>query len=98
MNENDAAKTKSAHDIRLSERREMTLTGIEAVDGFDTESVIMHTSEDGLSVQGHELHIDKFDADTGRLMLSGVVDAIVYFDMKRHGKKTGSARGKQSFH
>ncbi|MCD7711807.1 MAG: sporulation protein YabP [Firmicutes bacterium] len=85
----------SAHEIKLTERHHMTLSGIGAVDGFDTESVVMRTSSDGLSVQGHELHIDRFDSDTGRLEISGTIDALVYFDMKRH-KRTDGKRGKQS--
>ena len=72
----------------MCERRAMILTGILSIEGFDEENIIMKTAEDdGLSIQGHELHVDKFDSDTGDMTVSGTIDAVVYYDIKR--KRSG---------
>ncbi len=73
----------------------MILTGIESIEGFDEENIVMKTVSDGLSIQGHGLHVDKFDADTKEMICSGILDAIVYYDLKkRTDKKHRIAREK----
>ena len=43
--------------------------------------------EDGISIQGHGLHVDKFDSETGDMTVSGMLDAVVYYDVKH--KRSG---------
>ena len=74
---------KKSHGFSVIERKSVVMTGIVSIDGFDEENIIMKTDDDGISLQGHGLHVDKFDADTGELYCSGTVDAIVYYDAKR---------------
>lgn len=84
---------QKAHAISLCERRALVLTGIRSIEGFDEENIIMKTADDdGLSVQGKELHVDKFDADTGDMAVSGVVEAIVYYDVKKRRDRWRSGR------
>ena len=55
----------------------------------------MRTCNGGLTIQGSGLHIDRFDSVTGDMTISGTVDAIVYFEVRKSGKKTlfGGKRG-----
>ncbi len=76
-----------SHGISVSERTATVLTGIVSIEGFDETNIVMKTQTDGLSIQGHGLHVDKFDSDTGDMICSGTVDAIVYYDIKRRGDK-----------
>ncbi len=82
--------TPKAHGITCSERTLTVLSGIVSIEGFTEESIIMKTADTGLSISGHGLHVDKFDAETGDLICSGRVDAIVYFELK--GRKDGRRR------
>ena len=73
-----------SHGISICERRATVLTGILSIEGFDEENIIMKTTdEEGLSIQGHGLHVDKFDSDTGDMTVSGTIDAVLYYDVKR---------------
>lgn len=78
---------RKSHGISCSERTATFLTGIESIEGFDEESIIVKTSDTGLSIRGHGLHIDKFDAETGDMNCSGTVEAIIYFDIKKSFEK-----------
>ena len=78
---------RKTHGISCSERTATVLTGIEAIEGFDEENIVMKTADMGLSIRGHGLHIDKFDADTGDMICSGTVDAIIYFETKKPSLK-----------
>lgn len=89
----DGEKSKRTHAISLCERGALVLTGIQSIDGFDEENIIMRTSDDdGLSVQGRALHVDKFDAETGDMTVSGSVDAIVYYDVKKRRDRKRNGR------
>ncbi len=79
--------SKKSHGISISERTATVLTGIVSIEGFDESNIIMKTETDGLSLQGHGLHVDKFDSETGDMICSGTVDAIVYYDIKRKSDK-----------
>lgn len=75
---------RKTHGISICERRATVLTGILSIEGFDEENILMKTTdEEGLSVQGHGLHVDKFDSETGDMTVSGMIDAVVYYDVKR---------------
>ncbi len=78
---------RKSHGVSVSERSALVLTGIESIEGFDEENIIMKTHSDGLSIQGHGLHVDKFDSETGEMICSGTVDAIVYYDVKKTSEK-----------
>ncbi len=78
---------RTSHGVSVSERTAVVLTGIESIEGFDEENIIMKTKTDGLSIQGHGLHVDKFDSDTGDMICSGTVDAIVYYALKKSPEK-----------
>ena len=79
------------HGIIISGRKSATLTGIESIDGFDDQSIVMKTVADVLSIQGSELHVDKFDASTGDMTVSGNIDAVVYYDVKKKPDKKKNA-------
>ncbi len=79
---------RKTHGFSVCERRAAVLTGILSIEGFDEENIIMKTTdEDGISIQGHGLHVDKFDSETGDMTVSGMLDAVVYYDVKH--KRSG---------
>lgn len=81
---------KKSHGISVCERTATVLTGIVSIKGFDETNIIMKTEKDGLSLQGRGLHVDKFDSETGDMVCSGTVDAIVYYDVKKRSDKKRS--------
>ncbi len=72
---------KGNHNITLSSRKLMTLTGIEDVISFDEESVVMRSSLGMLTVDGGELHIVKLELDGGNVMIEGNINGIFYMDV-----------------
>ena len=51
----------------------------------------MRTCNGGLTIQGSGLHIDRFDSVTGDMTISGTIDAIVYFEVRKAVKRRFSA-------
>ena len=80
-------KTKSAkpHGIILEARAKMTVTGVEEVESFDENEIVMLTVQGSLRVQGSDLHVDKLDLVSGELSITGLVTALDYAEVAPGG-------------
>ena len=67
------------HSITLRDRSRLELSGISDVESFTENSVIAVSSLGNLSIEGEELKIESFSAETGRLAVAGKVDGFYYF-------------------
>ena len=73
------------HRLTLDGRGRLTVSGVEDVDRFDENEIVMSTAEGLLVVSGENLHIGKLSLDGGELHVDGRVDSLSYED--------GGARG-----
>ena len=70
----------SPQRIELSGREHLSVTGVEDVDRFDENEIVMTTAEGALVVTGENLHIGKLSIDGGELHVDGRIDAVTYED------------------
>ena len=73
----------AAHHVILEEREQLTVSGVEEVESFDENTIIMTTVKGTLVVRGEDLHIEKLSLDGGDLRVEGVVDSLSYEDDSR---------------
>lgn len=66
------------HQVILSDRREMTVSGVADVDSFDDSIIVAHTALGELTIKGNGLHILRLNTETGDLSLEGQIDALEY--------------------
>ena len=66
------------HRVVLDQRRRLTISGVEEVEGFDESSVVMRTNQGALLIHGSSLHIEKLSLDGGEVLVQGEVDALTY--------------------
>ena len=74
MNNNEEKRSVGAHNLILEERGNLTITGVEDVDSFDEETVVVYTGLGELTVRGSGLHINKIDVEAGELSLNCLVE------------------------
>ena len=55
------------HHIILEGREQLTVSGVEEVESFDENSIVMDTIKGVLIVRGENLHIEKLSLDGGDL-------------------------------
>ena len=79
-------------NIRILHRQRMELTGIEEVESFTDNSVVMRSSLGSLSVEGDSLKIESFSTDKGELIIEGKIDGVYYFGSETSQKKGFFAR------
>jgi len=77
---NEEKKSMGAHNLILEERGSLTVTGVEDIDSFDDQTVVIYTGLGELTVRGNQLHIERIDLQAGELELQGQVDSLTYAD------------------
>ncbi len=75
---NEISQTK--HSFCLSERNYMDVFGVSEVVSFDASNVTLITSGGEMSIDGEGLKVGVLDIDSGKVSLSGKINAVYYFD------------------
>lgn len=68
------------HRLELCARERLTVSGVEEVERFDEEEIVMRTSAGTLVVGGTQLHIGKLNLDGGELHVDGMIHTLLYED------------------
>ena len=67
-----------SHHVILEEREQLVVSGVEEVESFDENTILLTTAQGGLEIQGEGLHIEKLSLDGGDLKVEGRVNALLY--------------------
>ena len=68
------------HRLELCNRERLTVSGVEEVERFDEEEIVMRTTAGILVVGGTNLHIGKLNLDGGELHVDGEIQTMLYED------------------
>ena len=66
------------HAVSLDDRRKAIISGVEDVDSFNEQMVILATTEGKLTITGSNLNISKLNLEEGALVVEGEVSALEY--------------------
>lgn len=77
---NDFSIPAAVHHLELTGRERLVVSGVEDVERFDENGVIMTTSAGTLIVTGEALHIGKLSLEGGELFVDGRIDSVAYED------------------
>jgi sporulation protein YabP len=78
--------TEMSHNIILESRERLSVSGVEDVESFDDESIIIYTSRGTLTVRGNDMRIEKLSVDLGELTVEGNISALEYEDEIRRSE------------
>lgn len=73
------------HKLVLSERKNLTMTGVTEVVSFEENAVILQTSLGQLTVHGQNLQLKMLSPEGGEVAVEGTVTAFVYEEPRRSG-------------
>ena len=80
-------KRAMPHQLILQERNRLHISGVSEVVRFDEETVVLHTSQGMLTVEGRHLQVSRLSVESGDLAIEGNINNFFYTD-----KKTGRGR------
>ena len=78
---------KRPHNLILEGRRSASISGVNDVESFDENTVVLATDLGMLEIHGDNLHVNKLSVDSGELTVDGQIDSVVYTEAK--GEKGG---------
>ncbi len=73
------------HKLTLSERRQLTMTGVTEVVSFDEAAVVLHTELGRLTVHGKQLQLKQLALEGGQVSVEGSIAALIYEEPKPTG-------------
>ncbi len=76
----------AVHNIIMESRAKISLTGVEDIESFDENCVVIFTSKGSLAVRGSELRLEKLSLDSGEVVIEGTIDSLEYEDDAHHSE------------
>ncbi|QSX05497.1 sporulation protein YabP [Sedimentibacter sp. zth1] len=64
--------------LSLENRERLNITGVEKVDNFNDEVVILSTNKGKLTIKGINLTINKLNVDEGKITTNGQINSLIY--------------------
>ena len=80
------------HRLELDGRERLLVSGVEEVERFDEEEIVMNTTAGTLVVGGAGLHIGKLNLDGGELHVDGSIHTLLYEDRMPRNNQGGLFR------
>ncbi len=78
----------SKHDVFIYGRSRAELTGISDVISFCDGSVTLTCPDGDMYIEGSSLKIESFDSKSGKIVINGHIDGVVYLaEGERKGKR-----------
>jgi len=81
----DELRAETGHHLTLEDREKLTVSGVEEVESFDENTIVMDTAQGALVVRGQGLHIEKLSLDGGDLRVEGMVESLTYEENRERG-------------
>jgi len=73
------------HNVVMEGRKKLSISGVEEVESFDENTIVMATVQGVLVVRGENLHIEALSLEGGDLKVEGDVDSLTYEEDGRGG-------------
>ncbi|NLW23431.1 MAG: sporulation protein YabP [Tissierellia bacterium] len=75
-------------NILIEDRNRVTITGVEQVESFNDNTIILKTIKGGITIKGEGLNVGKLNLDDGNIKISGLINGINYDDKGSSQKGT----------
>ena len=69
--------------LEMIERQLMRLRGVNNVDEFDEEKIVLQTELGKLEINGQHLNVTSLDVEHGSLQIDGIIDSFSYVEEKK---------------
>ena len=72
------ANVVKPHLLTLDARSKLNISGVEEVESFDEQEIVMRTVTGGLVVTGEGLSVSRLSVENGDVNVNGRIDALRY--------------------
>ncbi len=75
------------HEIKITDRKTIFLTGIKRIVSFDNEEFLMESNMGVMLLKGEQLEIIKLDTQEGNVKIKGKINSLSYVEHKEKSKE-----------
>ena len=83
----DTRQSNRRQNIILEDREMLSLSGVEHVENFNDNMVVVNTIKGLLTIKGQSLNISKLNLEDGNVTIEGAITSIVYSEKASSGTK-----------
>lgn len=65
-------------NITIEDRKKILVTGVEQVENFNDNTIILTTINGGITIKGEELNISKLNVEDGNVKIQGKINGVNY--------------------
>lgn len=80
------------HSVNIRAKKTVEICGVTSVVGFDSESLVLDTTEGRLTIEGRELTVNDLSVSDGKISASGEIIGLQYTKVQNEGTKGFFAR------
>ena len=77
-----------SHEIRINDRKTITLSGIKKIISFNHELFIMESNLGTLEIKGSQLELNKLDTTAGNVSIKGTINSLNYLDKEKNKEES----------
>jgi sporulation protein YabP len=74
------------HNITVTERKNLVISGVKKIDNFDDREFLLETAMGYLLIKGSELEMIKLDTYQGNVSIKGNFDSLSYTETAKKDK------------
>ena len=78
MRETEPLRSMKPLSLSLDGRQKAVITGVEEVDSFNEQMVVLATTAGTLTLLGQQLHVSHLNLEEGQLLVEGEITALEY--------------------
>lgn len=79
----------TSHNLILENRKMLRISGVNDIDSFSENRIILSTVMGELVIKGEDLHVVNLEAESGDFCMTGTVNSLIY---TRHSPLDGPVR------
>lgn len=72
------------HNISIAERKNIMISGIKKLNGFDDNEFFLDTVMGALIIKGEKLELVSLDTYNGKISIKGLIYSLTYLESKRN--------------
>lgn len=83
-----------SHSIILENRERLSVSGVEHVNNFNSETIVLDTVAGVITIKGEELDVNKLNVEDGNVSVTGSIYSINYSDRESIASKGSGFLGR----
>lgn len=90
MDKVDEIVRYGSHELKIVDRKEISLTGIKKITSFDSEEFLLESNMGIILIKGANLEIMKLDTHDGNVKIKGQINGFNYLENTKDKQKEES--------